>query len=130
MLKRIALTNIIMFAALASVAAHSRTLVNDKITVAANNYVYYQFSVSKTTTIQGRFRAEGGSGNDIECFILDADGFENWSNGHRVNTWYNSGRVTVANISARLPEGTYYLVFSNKFSMFTNKVVTATAEVR
>ncbi len=114
--------------AVSSVGAFSRAIVNDKVTVAAGKYVYYQFSVSSETEIKGRFRAEGGSGNDIEVYILDSDGFENWRNGHTANTWYNSGRVTVANISVRVPRGEYFLIFNNNFSMFSNKVVSTTVQ--
>lgn len=121
---------LVLTLAAVSVGARNRAIVNDKITVPASKYIYYQFSVSDNSEIHGRFRAEGGSGNDIECFILDADGFENWRNGHSAQTWYNSGRVTVSNIYARVPAGQYFLVFNNNFSMVSNKVVSVAAEAR
>jgi hypothetical protein len=131
MIKRIAFAFCLGLAlAATSVGARSRTIVSDKITVPASKYVYYQFSVSGNSEIQGRFRVEGGSGNDIECYILDADGFENWRNGHGTRTWYNSGRVTVASIYAKVPKGEYFLVFNNGFAWLSNKVVAATVEVR
>jgi hypothetical protein len=68
---------------------------------------------------------QGGSGNDIETIILDQDGFENYSNGHSVRTFYNSGKITVGSINTFLNPGQYYLVFNNRFSLFTNKVVHA-----
>ena len=74
---------------------------------------------------RSRFRASGGGGNDVEVFILDADGYENWQNNHTVRTYYNSGRITVGKIRARLSEGEYYLVFSNTFSTLTPKAVEA-----
>ena len=79
----------------------------------------------KGANISGRFRAEGGGGSDIEVFVLDADQFENWNNGHTTPTHYNSGRVTVANIRATLPPGHFFLVFNNKYSLVTSKAVTA-----
>jgi uncharacterized protein YecT (DUF1311 family) len=40
-----------------------------------------------------------------------------------VRAWYNSGRVTVANIDVALQPGAYYVVFDNQFSLVSNKVV-------
>lgn len=77
-----------------------------------------------SASLFGRFRAQGGERNDIEVYVLDSDGFENWRNGNRAPTLYNSGRVTVANINVQLPPGqTYYLIFNNRFSIFSNKAV-------
>ncbi len=103
-----------------------RIIVRDKFTVEARQYRYFTFATETDgIEVKGRFEAQGGSGNDIEVFLLDRDGFTNWKNGHKVNTWYNSGRVTVANVYAKIPRGEYYLIFSNTFSLASNKVVTA-----
>jgi hypothetical protein len=78
------------------------------------------------TTLDMRYEAQGGSGNDIEVFILDEDGMTNWKNGHSTPTFYNSGRKTVGNIDVTLGEGVYFLIFNNKFSTFTPKAITLT----
>ena len=85
-------------------------------TVAAGRARYYSFNISnrRGAQVTGRFRAEGGGGNDIQVFILDDDGLENFSNGHRTPTYYNSGRVTVARVNVRLAPGRYHLVFDNQ----------------
>jgi len=74
--------------------------------------------------VTGRFEAQGGS-DDIECYVLDADGFKNFKNGHRTGIYYNSGRATTGYINAVLPPRgqNYYVVFNNTFSRFTSKVV-------
>ena len=106
-------------------------IVNTAFTVKAGDAKYWTFRVgSDGANVVGRFRAEGGSGNDIKCLILDADSFENWRNGHRVSTYYNSEKITVANINVNLPEGEYVLVFDNTFSGLSNKAVTANVEMR
>jgi hypothetical protein len=72
-------------------------------TVKAGDAKYWNFQVGTAgANVVGRFRAEGGSGNDIRCLILDSDSFENWRNGHKVRTYYNSERITVANINVNL----------------------------
>jgi hypothetical protein len=56
---------------------------------------------------------------------MDEDAYENWRNGHTVNTYYNSGKITVANIDVTVVKGKYILVFSNMFSSITPKAVEA-----
>lgn len=107
------------------------SIVNTAFTVKAGDARFWNFHVGGYgANVVGRFRAEGGGGNDIICLILDGDSFENWRNGHPVRTYYNSGKITVANIRARLPEGDYVLVFSNTFSSVSNKAVSANVEMR
>jgi hypothetical protein len=76
-------------------------------------------------TLQGHFAATGGSGNDVEVYMLPEDGFTNWENIHSATPLYSSGRVTQDTLNVALPPdaGTYYLVFSNKFSLVTPKAV-------
>jgi hypothetical protein len=106
-------------------------IVNTAFTVKAGDAKYWNFHVgSDGANVLGRFRAEGGSGNDIKCLILDADNFENWRNGHRVRTYYNSEKISVANINVNLAQGEYVLVFDNTYSVLTNKAVTANVEIR
>ncbi|HEU4509971.1 MAG TPA: hypothetical protein VFR78_17185 [Pyrinomonadaceae bacterium] len=106
-------------------------IVNTAFTVKAGDARYWSFKVGTDgANVVGRFRAEGGSRNDIRCLIMDPDSFENWRNGHSVRTYYNSDRITVANIDVRLAEGDYVLVFDNTYSLLTNKAVTANVEMR
>ena len=106
-------------------------ILNSAFAVKAGDAKYWNFQVGNSgANVVGRFRAEGGSGNDIKCLILDADSFENWRNGHRVKTYYNSEKITVANINVNLPEGEYVIVFDNTFSGLSNKAVTAKVEMR
>ena len=89
-------------------------------------YMYIEWNFGEATTVSAKFRARGGSGNDIEVFIVDEEGFENWRNGHNAPTYYNSGRVTVGHFNVRLKSGKYFLVMNNRFSTVSNKVVTFT----
>ncbi|MDQ1593234.1 MAG: hypothetical protein QOG71_3861 [Pyrinomonadaceae bacterium] len=106
-------------------------IVNTAFTVGAGKAKYFNFRVTgNRVDVQGRFRAEGGSGNDIKVLILDSDGFENWRNGHQTSTYYNSGKRTVGNITAQLGPGDYVLVYDNTFSAMSNKAITTNAEVQ
>lgn len=98
------------------------TVVNTAFTVAAGQHRVWTFDVyARGARVRGRFRAE----SDIECYIMDEDAYENFRTHHVSSTYYNSGRVTVANINVLLSEGRYYLVFSNGYSIISNKAVTA-----
>jgi hypothetical protein len=111
----------------------TQNLVNGMITVPAGTYYAQPFSVTsrmQSVKVSGSFHASGGSGNDIETYILDDMAYTNWASGHQVNTFYNSGCVTVANIDAPLATpGTYYLVFNNRFSTFASKQVSTTVNL-
>jgi hypothetical protein len=102
-------------------------IVNGLITVDAGGYNTYQFSVPDNAigaTISGSFLASGGSGNDIEVFVMSTTDFINWKNGHQSNVYYQSGKMTTQSISASLPSGSsLYLVYSNTFSTVTKKNV-------
>ncbi len=102
-----------------------RSITPQAFTIGAGRYVYFPIQSNENVFVSGRFSATGGTGNDVEVFILGQDEFTNWQNRHSVKTWFNSGRVTVSNISVQLPPGNYFLVFSNNFSTMTPKAITA-----
>jgi hypothetical protein len=111
---------------------HSVSVVNTALTVDPASYASYHFEVpanAKRVTLNGHFTATGGSGNDIQVFLLNEDEFVNMKNGHDAQTAYNSGKVTQATIAVPLPETpmTYHLVFDNRFSLLTPKAVQVNA---
>jgi hypothetical protein len=111
---------------------HQESITNTAFTVKAGQYMYYKFAVPPNATnvwVDGNFTASGGSGNDVEVYLFDEDAFVNWQNHHSVKVYYNSGRSTENKIFSRLPSGsgTYYLLFSNAFSLITPKAVQASA---
>jgi len=75
--------------------------------------------------VRGTFRASGGSGNDIQVFIVDAENHRMMENGEPFRSFYNSGKVSSGSIDIQLPPGTSYIVFNNKFSFLTNKAISA-----
>ena len=105
------------------------TITDGSFTVAPGKYQSFKVAVIDGVTkpvIEGTFSASGGN-NDVEVFVLEENQFLNWQNGHSNNATYTSGRVTAGKLKVQLPEeaGTYYVVFSNRFSYITNKAVTA-----
>ena len=106
---------------------HSLPITNGAAAVPAASYLWYTFVVplgASNIAVNGLFSATGGTGNDIDCYILDEDGLANFKNGHPATTYFNSGKVTQAKVGAVLSApGTYYLVLDNRFSLFTPKAV-------
>ncbi len=111
---------------------HTQQINNPAQVINATSYSYFKLDAPPGATnvsLRGNFTASGGSGNDIEAYVLSEADFVNWQNGHPSNTYYNSGKVTIGNISVSLPAnaGTYYLVFNNKFSLLSPKSVRVNA---
>ncbi len=104
------------------------TVVEGSFTVNARTYTPFKIVVSREMTharIEGSFTASGAN-NDIEVMLLDNTHFLNWQNRHTFTAAYESGRVTAGHIRASLPlPGTYYVVFSNRFSLLSRKTVVA-----
>jgi hypothetical protein len=101
-------------------------IANTPVTVNADGYYSYMFKVPQGATnaiVQGHFRTAGGTGNEIEAYILSKDDFERWWNGEHRPTIYQSGKVIQGTIKASLPAGAYYLVLSNQVSQASPKVV-------
>jgi hypothetical protein len=105
----------------------TETIANTAISVGAGSFNYYKFVVPATATeasVDGHFSATGGFGNDIQVFVVNADSFVNFQNGHPSDAYFNSGKVTQNTINALLPgPGTYYLVCNNRFGLLAPKAV-------
>jgi hypothetical protein len=111
----------------ASTSFRRYVLINAEFVVRPSQFRSVRFHVgSNGGDVVGRFRSD----TNIEVYIMDDDALDNWRNGARVNTYYSSGRLTVANINVRLGEGDYNLVFSNTYSTFSIKEVKAYVELR
>ncbi len=108
---------------------NTETVVDSIITVEPGKYVNYQFSVPSQATVSGNFTASGGTGNDIRVLILDETSYVNWANGHSVSTYYDSGQITTGRITATIPEGKYYLIYSNTFSAVSTKIVKTKVDI-
>ncbi len=111
----------------ASASPGRTVLINAQFVVRPGQFRSVRFHVgNKNGSVVGRFRSD----TNIEVYIMDDDALENWQHGATVKTYYSSGRLTVGNIKVRLGEGDYNLVFSNLYSTFSIKEVTANVELQ
>jgi predicted nucleic acid-binding Zn ribbon protein len=107
-------------------ASRQDPLTPSTFRVGAGQMYYVQFSVDGPARVAGRFQASGGGGNDIQAVVMDVDSFENWKNGHQARAFYQSEKTTVGNINVPINQpGTYYLAFNDRFSLISDKTVTA-----
>lgn len=107
-----------------------KILINQNITLKAGNYYEVPFTVNIATMLNvqvvGSFKALGGSGNDIDAYIMTDSQLQSWLKGQKAVGIYVSGRVSSADLTVPiLTSGTYHLVFSNDFSILSAKVVSA-----
>lgn len=112
----------------AAVDVPVKTIVKEQFAVGPGRYNVYKIDVNLwllAGKLSGVFNAYGGTGNDIEVFIVDENGYALWQKGNAVFTYYSSGRVSSGSIDVSLSKGIYYMVFSNIFSIFSTKTVLA-----
>jgi hypothetical protein len=102
------------------------TIVDSTFPVGPRAYQYYSFAVAanRIGNLTGTFSATGGH-NDIDAWVIDANQMANFANGHSTYSYYHSDYISYGEIKLRLKPGSYYLIFSNKAALLTNKVVEA-----
>jgi hypothetical protein len=108
----------------------TETLFTNQLVVRHGNMLWKTFkvdtSVMSDVRVFGKFRASGGSGNDIQAGLMNEDNFENWKNGHPANVLYSAQQMTVGDVDVNITEsGTYYFCFNNRFALFSDKDVFA-----
>ncbi len=111
-----------------TVQSQSLNIVNGSLNLDKGGYVYYMFTVPGGATdsqVKGNFTVATGGGDGIQVYIMNNENLFIWANSPasaHVSTYYQSGKVTLGSINARLSPGTYYLIFDNTFSN-SSKVV-------
>ena len=96
------------------------------VDVRASGSTWFSFTTSdpRPCRLTGRILTLAGGRRDVDVFLLDEDNFVTWRNGNSASTLMSHERVSALTLDERLPaSGTYYLVVSNSFSMFTDKSV-------
>ncbi|MFW9893590.1 MAG: hypothetical protein ACFFFO_15390, partial [Candidatus Thorarchaeota archaeon] len=87
---------------------------------AGTHYYVYITDAESGGTIEGDFTVT--SGNDVEFFICDADNYDKWINGQSANVYQHRSRTTTYSFEFTIPtDDTWYVVFSNEYSIITSK---------
>ena len=118
---------------------HEINVIDKMIEVVRGAWNAYTVSVDLTEMpgchITGSFSASGGYGDDIEFLVFDEKNYKEWeyrmTGNYRgepkdVPALYRSGRVVTGTFGIPVTRSdTYYLVFNNAFSSFSDKAVMA-----
>lgn len=103
-------------------------------TVAATKFTEFGFVLDSlgVCSLSGRVEATAGGNKDVQVLVMGEDQFTNWVNNPQgAGTALASNppqTVTTLNVMLSQP-GRFYLVISNRFSMFTPKDVKGEAQV-
>jgi len=94
--------------------------------VRAGRSNWYSFDVNddRPCVLTGRVVGLSGGNHDIDVFLVDDDGLQNWRNNVSPKVYLNEGRTSAVTLRHRIPSrGRFHLVLSNSFSVFTDKTL-------
>jgi hypothetical protein len=99
--------------------AHAETITDGSIAIKPHGFATYKVTVPEGAIdvgVSGRFEASGRADNDVQVLLLTESEFAVWQSGYATSPFYDSGKVSQADMQAVLPSraGGYYLIFSNK----------------
>lgn len=111
--------------------AHVEAITDGSIAIKPHGFASFKVTVPEGAIdvgINGRFEANGRADNDVQVLLLTDSEFAVWQSGYGTSAFYDSGKVSKAEMQAILPSraGEYYLVFSNKPSRVKKTVHIAT----
>jgi Peptidase family M48 len=115
---------------------YTKKAFQDTTSVAAGAFIYQLLDLTerqgiKNPTLVGQFIASGGSKNDISFHVFDEINFVNWANGNTATTLLSAKDLTMYEVNFKFPKpGNYYLVFDNKDSWVSSKMVIAALVLR
>ncbi len=89
--------------------------------VEPSRYSSWRFNVASGGRVVGSFRSD----TNIVVGIFDAENFNLYQNDKSCRSYYSSGKIPSGNIDVSLPAGSYAIVFSNTYSFFSTKNITA-----
>lgn len=124
-------------------------ILDNSFTVAAHSFRYYKASLpadSVNVEILGHFSVAPGDQavndpnamdaddpdrNNIEVYVLGEEAFSGWQRGLPTSSLYASEKASQGTVRAELPAGagTYYIIFSNRFSPKSAKKVQASVRL-
>ena len=89
-----------------------------------------EFEHGRNFVLSGNFEVLAGGSRDINAYVVDEIGYKNFYNGNNFRAFFSVTRVTTDRFSIPLFRAdTYYVLFSNRFSIFTDKRVDLNIEL-
>jgi hypothetical protein len=99
--------------------------------IKATGYLDYHITLpNRTCRVTGHILGVSGGNKDFQGFLMNDDNFRNWQTSHQARAFWQTDKVAAATIDAQVAgPGTFHLVVSNLFSLFTGKSVTVQGQV-
>ncbi len=96
-------------------------LVPDTFVVRPQDEYSRQFTLSRAGRVTGDFQSD----TNIVVYVMDDKNFRLYSNGNAFRNFYGSGKISSGVIDVNLAPGTYYIIFSNSYSIISSKHIAA-----
>jgi hypothetical protein len=80
-----------------------------------------QFTLSRAGRVTGDFQSD----TNIVVYLVNDKNFRLFSNGNGFNSFYRSEKISSGVIDVNLPPDTYYIIFSNNYSIISSKHIAA-----
>lgn len=86
--------------------------------------IYLPFDLVQNDELEIEFEVTAGSNKDVDFYILNSVNFVKWNNSESFSYIVFRNRAVYANINFIAPDNdTFYVIFSNSFSIITSKTV-------
>ena len=113
----------------------SKKLVSGQVNVRAGRDVRYWIKIDTSKMLEaevtGRFRASGGSNNDIALVLATEYEFENLIHGREARVLFATDSITTGEFLVSITQsGTYILALNNRFSIFMPRTFIANIDLR
>ncbi len=113
-----------------------QVILDRAFSVGAHGFRFYKFSLpegSSNMAVAGQFSvASDAAENTIEVLVLSEEELAKWQAGSVAHSICETGRISEGSVQCDLPPGagSYFVVFSNKFSTVAPKKITARLVLR
>jgi hypothetical protein len=86
--------------------------------------IFFPFDLTQNNILKIEFEVTDGGNKDVDFYILDSENYDKWNNSESFTYLVFRNRALYANINFIVPNnGTFYVIFSNSFSIITSKTV-------
>ena len=92
--------------------------------IGPGNAIYFSFNLEEYDELFIEFEVTAGANKDIDFYILNSENYDKWMNSESFSYYIFRSRAVYATIDFIAPDDdTFYVIFSNSFSIITSKTV-------
>ena len=92
--------------------------------IGPGNAIYFTFDLEENDELIIEFEVTAGANQDVDFYILNSENYDKWLNSESFSYYIFRNRAVYATINFMAPDDdTFYVIFSNSFSIITSKTV-------